>query len=559
MTAWTSRASIAMAIAASLVTSARVLAQARGNDTTARAVDRVFDAFRDTEGPGCALGVGRNGRVVYERGYGMANLETGTPIRPSSIFHVASVSKQFTAMAILLLARDGKLSVDDNIRKYLPEIPDYGAPITIRHLLTHTSGLRDQWELLALARGRFEENRITEADVMDIVPRQKALNFTPGSEYLYSNTGFTLLAVIVKRVSSLSLREFADQRIFKPLGMTNTHFHDDYTMLVPGRTSAYQPRGTGWRVSIPNFDTYGATSLFTTVGDLLKWETNFESPTVGDRALFEQMQTQARLTNGDSTGYGFGIAMARYRGARVVEHSGADAGYRSYAGRFPEQGLSIVVLCNASTANTTALARGVANAYLGDALTRNDPEVAPQGVTVSAESLQRRVGVYFEPKTMQVVEAIVRDGRLTLRSGGMIPLIPLSENRFRLQGQAAEVVFADGAHAGFTMNPPGGRPIVYERRDPFSMSKAALAAYAGDYQSDELAGARYTVTATDSTLLFKTGTSQPLTGRALFADTFIAGGYTIQFSRRGPAVTGFDVTNGRMRHVVFVRVPKPAP
>ena len=274
-------------------------AQARGpsSDTTTRAVDRVFAAWQSTDGPGCALGVSRNGRAVYEHGYGMANLETGTPITPSSIFHVASVSKQFTAAAIMLLARDGKLSLDDDVRKYIPELPDYGVRITIRHLLTHTSGLRDQWNLLALARGRFEEDRITEADVMDIVPRQKALNFTPGAEYLYSNTGYTLAAVIVKRVSGKSLREFADERIFRPLGMTSTHFHDDYTMLVPGRTSAYASRGSGWRVSIPNYDTYGATSLFTTVGDLLKWEANFDAPVVGDRALLDQMQTSGRLTH----------------------------------------------------------------------------------------------------------------------------------------------------------------------------------------------------------------------------------------------------------------------
>src|SRR5690349_21458026 len=295
-------------------------------DTLTRTVDHIFDAWRSTDMPGCALGVSRGGRVVYEHGYGMANLETGTPITPASIFHVASVSKQFTAMAIMLLARDGKLSVDDDIRKYLPEIPDYGTRITIRHLLTHTSGLRDQWELLALARGRFEEDRITEADVMDIVPRQTALNFTPGSEYVYSNTGFTLLGVIVKRVSGKSLRDFADERIFKPLGMASTHFQDDYTMLVRGRTSAYAPRAAGWRVSIPNYDTYGATSLFTTVGDLLKWEANLDNPTVGDRALIARMETPTPLTGGDTSNYGFGLSIDRYRGARVVGHGGADAG-----------------------------------------------------------------------------------------------------------------------------------------------------------------------------------------------------------------------------------------
>src|SRR5438105_4945166 len=344
---------------------------AQSGDSLTRAIDRVFESWRDTDGPGCAVGVSRDGNIVLERGYGMANLETDTPIRPSSIFHVASVSKQFTAAAIMLLERDGKLSLDDNIRKYLPEIPDYGTPITIRHLLTHTSGLRDQWELLAFARGRFEEDRITEADVLDIVSRQTALNFKPGAEYAYSNTGFTLLGVIVKRVSGQSLRDFADERIFKPLGMTRTHFHDDYTMLVPGRTSAYEPRrgpGARWRVGIPNFDTYGPTSLFTTVGDLLKWEANLDRPVVGDARMFARMQVPTPLTTGDTSSYGFGLVMGNYRGGRVVEHNGADAGYRSYVGRFPDKGLAIAIACNAATANTTALARGVADAYLGSTL-----------------------------------------------------------------------------------------------------------------------------------------------------------------------------------------------
>src|SRR5688572_5248685 len=263
-----------IAVCVALATDAQAQQQ---TDSVTRAVDRVFDAFRNTDSPGCAVAVSRNGTVVLERGYGMANLETATPIQPSSIFHVASVSKQFTAAAILLLERDGKLSLGDDIRKHLPEMPDYGTPITIRHLLTHTSGLRDQWELLSIARGRFEENRITEADVMDIVPRQTALNFKPGSEYVYSNTGYTLAGVIVKRVSGKSLREFAHERMFLVLGMEDTHFHDDYTMVVPGRAWAYAPReGGGWRNSIPNYDTYGATSLFTTVGDMLKWQANFD-------------------------------------------------------------------------------------------------------------------------------------------------------------------------------------------------------------------------------------------------------------------------------------------
>jgi CubicO group peptidase (beta-lactamase class C family) len=520
-------------------------------DTITRVVDRVFEAWRNTDSPGCALGVSRSGHVVYERGYGMANLETGTPITPASIFHVASVSKQFTAMAIMLLVHDGKLSVDDDIRKYLPEIRDYGTPITIRHLLTHTSGLRDQWELLSLARGRFEEDRITEADVMDIVPRQTALNFTPGAEYVYSNTGFTLLGVIVKRVSGKSLRDFADERIFKPLGMTSTHFHDDYTMLVPGRTSAYAPRAGGWRVSIPNYDTYGATSLFTTVGDLLKWEANLDNPVVGDRALIAQMETRTPLTTGDTSNYGFGLTIDRYRGARIIGHGGADAGYRTDVARFPELGLATVVLCNAASANPGLLARRVADAYLGSAL--STPQSAtPQGVSLSAERMRQRAGAYVQPRTMQIIELSMRDGRLMVGRQGDVALIPVSEDRMRVGGQPAEVVFNDSASA-FDMTSGSGRPVRFERRAPVVVTPQLLAAYTGEYVSDELAGAVYRVSAADSTISLRTGTSDPISARLVFADTFLGAGYTIQFTRTRGQVTGIDVTNGRIRHVKFVK------
>ncbi|MEO5814040.1 MAG: serine hydrolase domain-containing protein [Gemmatimonadaceae bacterium] len=522
-------------------------------DSVVRAVDRVFDAWRDTHGPGCAVGVGRNGTVLLERGYGMANLETDTPIGPSSIFHVASVSKQFTAMAIMLLEKDGKLSVNDDLRKYVPEIPDYGTPITIRHLLTHTSGLRDQWNLIGLSRGRFEENRITEADVMDILPRQTALNFKPGAEYVYSNSGFTLLAVIVKRVSGKSLRDFADERIFKPLGMTHTHFHDDYTMLVRGRTSAYAPSGTTWRVSIPNFDTYGATSLYTTVGDLIKWEANFDAPVVADRTIVERMEAPTLLANGDTSSYGFGITTGKYRGARVVEHNGADAGYRSYAGRFPQSGISIAVLCNAATSNTTALARGVADAFLGTSLAPVEVAVVPQAQPVSPELVARRAGVYVQPTTLQIGEFTASAGKLRIGRDGP-ELVAVAENRFRPANNAVEYLFGPGEHAGFERRPvSGGRATPFEWKAPVVATKALLSAYAGRYVSDELGGAVYTVTAGDSTIALRTGTESPDQARLMFADTFVMDGTTIQFTRTRGAITGFEVTDARVRRVKFVK------
>ena len=547
-----------MAVLAIMLGAGPVRAQ-QASDSVARAVDRVFDAFRNTDSPGCAVGVSRNGASVLERAYGMANLETGTPIQPSSIFHVASVSKQFTAAAILLLERDGKLSLDDDIRKHLPEIPDYGTRITIRHLLTHTSGLRDQWDLLALGRGRFEENRITEADVMDIIPRQTALNFKPGAEYVYSNTGYTLAGVIVRRVSGKSLREFAQERIFGPLGMHHTHFHDDYTMVVKGRTSAYAPRGGAerWRVSIPNYDTYGATSLFTTVGDLLKWEANRDTPTVGDATMFANMQRRTPLTTGDTSNYGLGVTSSRYRGALVVDHTGSDAGYRAYLGRLPEQGLAIAIACNTATANTTQLARGVMDAFVGGSLAPVATSSAPVGANTPLEQVQRRAGVYLQPTTLQVVRLVMRGSALVVEAPGGPTLVPLDDKRFAIAGQAGDLAFADGDRANYERRIPGQQPIPFERKEPVTPTRALLSQYAGVFSSAELAGSIFHVASTDSVITLQTGTSSPMTARLVFADTFLTGanGYTIQFTRSGGRVTGFEVTNGRIRRVKFVRSP----
>lgn len=251
MRPWTTALRV-VPVAALLLPSSDGRAQARAvitADSTPAAVDRIFARWNHTDSPSCALGVSRNGTPVYTRGYGMANLEYDLAISPASVFHLASVSKQFTALAVLLLAQGGKLTLDDDVRRYVPELPDYGHRITLRHLLTHTSGLRDEWDLLALARGHFDEELITESDVLDVVTRQRALNFVPGAEYLYSNTGFTLAGLVVRRVSGQSLRDFAEARIFAPLGMRRTHFHDDHTMVVKNRTSAYEPGPPGaWKV-----------------------------------------------------------------------------------------------------------------------------------------------------------------------------------------------------------------------------------------------------------------------------------------------------------------------
>jgi CubicO group peptidase (beta-lactamase class C family) len=525
-------------------------------DSSRVALNRVFATWSATNSPGCAVGVARNGETLFQNGYGMANLEHDVPITPTSIFHVASVSKQFTAMAVMLLAADGKLSLDDEVRKHLPELPDYGHRITIRHLLTHTSGLRDQWDLLSMARGRFEENRITEADVLEIVSRQKALNFAPGSEYLYSNTGYTLAGTIVRRVSGKSLRAFADERIFRPLGMANTHFHDDYTMVVKGRAAGYARSGALWRVSLPNYDTYGATSLFTTVGDLLKWEANFARPVVGTEPILREMMASATISNGDTTAYGLGIATSPYRGTRMIGHGGADAGYRTWSGRAPEHNLAVVVLCNASIANPAGLAQGVIDVMAGGKLAAVPPP-ARAATTLTAEQLAPFAGVYPHPVTGAPLFVTRRRDTLVLGRVNGPALLPLSPNRFRVAGQDIELEFTpDGRLVQTSLAWPPRAPVVAKRvaTAPARPSRAELESYAGSYYSEEL-GVRYELTATDSTLVLKTRGGTDRSVRPVHGDMFL-GDYLLSFTRgRGGRIDGMLMSTARVRAVRFDRTP----
>src|SRR5215467_13187076 len=302
----------------------------------AKQVDKIFAKWDRGDSPGCALGVCRGGQIIYKRGYGMEDLNEDVHITPGTVFHVASMSKQFTAAAIVLLAQQGKLSLDADVRKYIPELPDFGQRITIRHLVHHTSGLRDQWSLLGLAGWRYSLDLITDDDVMSVMTRQKDLNFKPGEKHVYCNTGYTLMGLIVKRVSGLSLREFTTKNIFEPLGMTHTNFRDDHAEVIKHNAVGYEGEPGKFEISITNFDTVGATSLHTTVEDLQRWDENFYHPKVGGEACVKQMLERGKLNNGEQLDYAFGLVAGKYKGLPTIGHGGADAGYRSDMTRFPE-------------------------------------------------------------------------------------------------------------------------------------------------------------------------------------------------------------------------------
>jgi CubicO group peptidase (beta-lactamase class C family) len=353
---------------------------------TWKTVDGVFAEWNRPDSPGCALGVYKNGAMAYERGYGMADLEHDVPNAPDTVFYVGSLSKQFTAFAAALAIEQGSLSARDSIRKFLPELPAYADAITVSHLIHHTSGLRDYNTLLSIA-GRRGDEAYDNATVLRITARQKKLNFTPGDEYLYSNTGYTLLATIVERATRTPFAAFADARIFRPLGMADSHFHTDGGRIVKRRALGFARGGDGWRLETPSNERAGAGGLYTSVRDLLRWDQNFYAPKAGGDALVRQVQARGTLNDGSVLPYAWGLQIGNYRGEPIVEHSGALGGYRAHLLRVPEQRVTVAALCNAATISPGALVRLVADAVIGSGFTR-PRTAASAGVSLDAARVE---------------------------------------------------------------------------------------------------------------------------------------------------------------------------
>src|SRR5271163_888754 len=351
--------------------------QQKDSSEMERKVDQVFAAYDKTDSPGCALGVVRDGNFIYKKGFGTASLELGVPLTPQSVFYMGSVSKQFTAASVVLAAEQGYLSLDDDVRKYVPELPSYGKTITLREMLHHTSGFRDILGLVLLAGRNFEDVHPT-SELLDLLSRQKALNYQPGDEFLYSNTNFFLMSVIIHRATGKPMSQFADENIFRPLGMTHTRFYDDHSVVVPGRVPAYEPRTTGgFRIDwSTNFDKIGDGGLMSSVDDLLLWDRNFYDNKLGKGTLLKEMQTKGVLNSGKQIEYALGLFISTYRGLPIVEHGGALFGYRTELLRFPQQKFSVITLCNVGTSSPRRLANQVADIYLGGQLSTDKPASA---------------------------------------------------------------------------------------------------------------------------------------------------------------------------------------
>lgn len=333
-------------------------------------MEELFQNWDRPDSPGAAVMVMRDGEVLLQRGYGMANLEYGIPITPATIFHVASTSKQFTAFSVVLLEQQGKLSLDDDVRKHVPELPDLGSVITIRHLMHHTSGMRDHLELLALAGWRLDDV-ISRDHILKILVRQRALNFEPGSEFLYSNTGYFLLAEVVERVTETTFQDWTAQNIFEPLEMKHTHFHSDHEHIVKNRAYSYEPDREGYKNSVLSYAYTGSTSLFTTVEDLGKWVNNFETGRVGGIGAVRRMLESGTLNNGDTLAYTFGNLVGRHNGLKTVYHGGSDAGFNCMLLRYPEARFAVAVLSNAADFDADLVAHRISEIYLAESMRRD--------------------------------------------------------------------------------------------------------------------------------------------------------------------------------------------
>jgi len=522
-------------------------------------INQLFCKYSGNDVPGVAIAVVRNGEIQYKNGFGMANLEYDIPVTPSTIFHIASVSKQFTAFSILLLEKEGKLSLDDDIRKFIPEVPDFGKKITLRHLANHTSGLRDQWDLLVMAGWRMDDV-ITKEQILKLVSKQKELNFNPGDEYLYCNTGFTLLAEVVARVSGKSFPEFTDENIFKPLKMSNTLFYDDHEKIVKNRAYSYHNAEDGYKKSVLSYANVGATSLFTTVEDLSLWAMNFKNPVVGDQNLIDKMNQRAILNNEDTIAYALGQGVDKYKGLNRISHGGADAGYRTYLGRFPDQKFSVIVFSNDASCNSGTLATKVADIYLKDVIKTEDKadEIVKSENTISVgiDTLKAYVGEY-ELQPGFIITITEENGKLFVQATGQqkLELNAISSTEFSVNGVDAKLSFVwDSDNKVNLLKLDQGGINDAPRVKPFDKTSVNLREFIGQFHSDELS-TDYNFVIKNDTLVVTHARNSDIKTIPAKKDVFAGAFGRIEFIRdKSNVIIGCKISTGRVRNLRFNKV-----
>ena len=538
-----------------------------GQGAPAQRVDPLFSQYNNSASPGLVIAVVRDGKVLLSKGYGLANLEYRVPITSSTVFDVASVSKQFTGLAVAMLVEQGKISLSDDIRKYIPELHPMGPTITINHLLHHTSGLRDWPATLAVAGWDFGDVYLFK-QILGMAYNQKTLNFPPGSEYSYSNTEYNLLAEMIARVTGQSFRTWTDQNIFAPLRMTNTHFRDDYREVIPNRAYGYdRVSDHQYSASTDDLEAYGSSSLFTTADDLTKWVTNFDQPTVGGAAAIQLMQTRGVLNDGSSIPYAFGIVHGVHRGLATVSHDGGWASFSTFVGRFPQQRFGVIVLANCDCIDATNEAYKVADIYLEkEEVASPEPADVPgakkASVVVTPAVLDTYTGLYRLGQGWYVrVRRVGSELKTQATREPEFPMTPQSQGEFWVEGYRSTMAFQRDAASGITYLTYHGQRHPQLEESP-ALTPSDVEGFAGEYCSDELQTC-YRVEAHDGTLVMQHPRygAMPLT--RLWRDEFSGNAWfmNVEFQRDGTGKpVGFFVNAGtRSRQNHFVRRYSRAP
>jgi CubicO group peptidase (beta-lactamase class C family) len=533
-------------------------------DSTLKKIDSLFTKWNKADSPGCAVGVVRNDSLIFSKGYGMANLEYAIPNTPATIFHMASVSKQFTGYAIVLLAGQGKLQLDDDVRKYLSWFPDMKEKITIRHLLNHTSGIRDQWQLLAISGTRLDDV-ITQEHIVKILSQQQALNFKPGEKYSYSNSGYTMLAEIVKSASGQTLRAFTDSAIFKPLGMNSTHFHDNYKEIEKNRSYSYsRVDSISFSNSVLSYSNAGATSLFTNVPDLSKWAMNFYDHKAGTQKDIDQLTQKGKLNSGKELTYALGIAVDRYKGWRQYSHSGGDAGYRTHFAVFPDLKMGFMVFSNLGDFNPGAKVNALADLFLKDSTQKKDegkqePRDSVTAILKDTLSLKNFVGDYigedglpfsFYIKNRKLYYHIYDENNF---------LIKELKDTFSIPA-APEIKFVFGIQSKDTTVNIFTPDQVYHLKKYIkdtSHSDELLKKYAGEYYCPEL-DCKYGIVVKDHQLML-TNAKYSDSKLAIVNNDHLTSDYwwinhLLMVRDKKNNITGFEVNSGRIMHLRFNKI-----
>ena len=513
-----------------------------------RAVDKAAK-LSPPNAPGCAVGVSLDGKSVFEKGFGMAELEYQIPITPKTIFESGSVAKQFTAAAIVALSLDGQLGLDDPVKKYIAEMPDYGAPLTIRHLLNHTGGLRDWGSVMALTGVGRGDRIISQAYAIQVITRQKNLDFVPGTEFSYSNSGYNLLAEIVERVSKKKFPAFVEERFFKPLGMTNSSWRDDYQRIVPGRAQAYEGGLAGpWRLNMPLMNVYGNGGMLTTVGDWLKWNAMLDSRSMGAK-LVDELETVGVLSDGRKITYALGVVVDKQNGYRVVGHNGSTAGYQTSMSRYPDLKLSIAVMCNATFRNPTQLEDDILKEIAGPF-----PAVSqPEAYKVDPETLKKYAGIWKSERTQMVNRITFENGALKINGG---PFMPQSDGTFAVGPNRFTFKLENGVPVSAEAN-IGGDIRKYTLQKEWTPTPEELNAVAGKWYSDEADATTVIVVENGKAFLTQrtAGERKPLLPQ--YKDHFQLGdqpGVMVWFTRESGGRTTMHVGLGRLRDMSFVRI-----